>query len=415
MRTSLSVWTVRLGISLTALFGVFPYLGAQELLPNIPVRKLNLQECIALGMEHQPALAAARASLAAAESGQRGLYSIGLARFLAPDLKIRKQQGCLGIQIAQANLFQAEWETRYAVTRNYYSVVYARLQGGVVKGLVDKLDRAVDKAKLIVKSGEVKLVTQIDVDTLTVNRDFYKSREYEAVVGIERAQAALREAIGVNQDYALETSADTLPALTEDLKKEELIAVAVAQRGEMTQAQLASRVTELEIQAQGRIFGPSGRTFALGSDLHAKPIPQGVANGEYRPGALGLEMPVNMAGHKRDRMQRARDFNDRAGAVVEKTENLIALEVEAAYLKWKESAGRAKSLFGSIKLAQKVADNTRGRFDNGNVSGEELIRATTLEDQVRVNYNDALYNHALAIAALERVTAGGFQFPQKQP
>ena len=67
-------------------------------------------------MSRQPALAAARASLAAAESGKRGLDSLGLfGNILAPDLHIRKQQACLGISINAAGLQQAEWETRYAV------------------------------------------------------------------------------------------------------------------------------------------------------------------------------------------------------------------------------------------------------------------------------------------------------------
>jgi len=38
-----------------------------------------------------------------------------------------------------------------------------------------------------------------------------------------------------------------------------------------------------------------------------------------------------------------------------------------------------------------------------------MIRARTQADQVKALYNEALYNHALALAALERVTAGGYR------
>ena len=38
----------------------------------------------------------------------------------------------------------------------------------------------------------------------------------------------------------------------------------------------------------------------------------------------------------------------------------------------------------------------------------EDLRALTLEDQTQAQYNEALYHHALAVAALERITAGGF-------
>lgn len=388
----------------------------EELLPGLPVRKLNLQECIALAFESQPALVAARASLAAAESAQRGLNSIMLGRLLSPDLVYRKQQACLGVQIAQAGLFQAEWETRYAVTRNYYSVIYARQQTGVVNGLVDKLDRAVQKAELLLKAGDPNLkINTLDRDNLIVNRDLYKARGFEASIGVDKATAALREAIGVKQGYPLEIAEDSLPPLVENLNKEELVALALSQRGELQQAYAASRVTALEICAQGKIRTPVGRTFAMGSDIHAKPIPQGTSNGQYTPSAIGLEMPVSMAGHRSERMQRARDLNERAGAVVDKTENLIVLETEAAYYKWLEAKGKVTTLAALPALAKKIGDNTQNRFDNGNVSGEELIRARTLEDQARANYNEALYNHVLALAALERITAGGYQFPHKQP
>ena len=53
---------------------------------------------------------------------------------------------------------------------------------------------------------------------------------------------------------------------------------------------------ELEIQAQGNSHKLKKETFAAVVDLHARQIPQGTTNGEYRPGALGLEVPTTMAG-----------------------------------------------------------------------------------------------------------------------
>src|SRR5207302_1909360 len=92
--------------------GNLPPVDAAPALPHTS----SLDECIAMAMAHQPALAAARSSLAAAESGKRGLDSLGLfGTVMAPDLHIRKQQACLGISIAAAALQQAEWEARYSV------------------------------------------------------------------------------------------------------------------------------------------------------------------------------------------------------------------------------------------------------------------------------------------------------------
>src|SRR5687767_8253829 len=87
--------------------------------------KMTLPELINLGIDRQPALSAARASLAASQSGYNGVSSLGLgARLLSRDIPVREQQACIGISIAAAALEQAEWDTRYAIVRNYYSIIY---------------------------------------------------------------------------------------------------------------------------------------------------------------------------------------------------------------------------------------------------------------------------------------------------
>ena len=74
----------------------------------------------------------------------------------------------------------------------------------------------------------------------------------------------------------------------------------------------------------------------------------------------------------------------------------------------KDSADRAKNLAPLPARADKLARDVETRFNDGKkVSGEELIRTQTLKDQTNAQLNEALYYHALGLAALERVTAGG--------
>ena len=407
--------TLSLGLLfLVVVSWVWQHAGAQERVAA-PPSPLNLDQCIQLGLERQPALAAARASLNAAYSGNQAVANLPrTARVVSRDIPIRIEQSCLGITIASAGLEQAEWETRYAVMRTFYSIQYAKMQKQVIDNAVRKIDDAYKKAKEIVEQGDPKSkVTTIDVDTLAINKEFIKTKQAEASVGIEKATAGLREAIGLDLSYPLEVADTPLPALVAELNKNELISQAVSNRAELEQALTMNRITELEIVAQRRIwFRLESKTFAAGGDIHAKPIPQGVANGEYRPGAIGPEMPVFLFGSRADRVQRAMDFNDRAIAVVDKTENLITLEVEATFLNWKQAKQNVQNLKETPKMAQSVSDRVRKRFFDDNASGEEFLRASTLEDQAKALYNQALFEHALALAALERVTAGGYRVPR---
>jgi outer membrane protein TolC len=376
-----------------------------------PPARQSLSELINLGLERQPALAAARASLAATQSGLSGVNGLKFAPLFAKDVPIRREQSCLGVTIAVATLQQAEWETRYAIVRNYYSVIYAREQLKVIHRVKDKLEDAKKQAEKLIKVGDPDIkVTDIDVKVLGLNLELIKAKEVEARVGILKAFAALREAIGIGLDYPLEIGeSEKLPPLVHEFNKEKLIAMALANRGEITQATAAQQVTSLEITAQAKLRGPNGRTFASGADLHARPIPQGVANTEYRPGAIGLEMPPSFSGRKADRIQSAQDLNDRAVAVVDKTYNLITLEVEATYLKWLEAAEKVQNLEKAPKIAADITKKIKIEFDKGKVSGEALLRAQGMEEQIIASYNEGLYLHALALAALERVTAGGYR------
>jgi outer membrane protein TolC len=397
---------VTLGLVATAVQGQQPQPAAAAPAPA-PV---CLDELVRLGLERQPSVAAARASLASAEAGRQALDNLGLVSALRHDIPVRRQQACLGVTVAAAGVTQAEWETIYAVTRNYFSTIYAREQQKVAKGLLDTLRTYETSTQqlLKLKGGDPDLkVSKGDVDKLAVTADLFQLRLIEATKGSERAQAALREALGVEPCFPL-LVVGQLPPLQEVPCRQELINLALARRGEMIQAANGARVVELEVCAQSKVNGLNVATFASGADLHARPVPQGISNKEYRPGALAIEMPTTLSGHKEDRVQRARDLSARAAAVVDKTRNLIVLETEDAYLKWSEAAEKLQALRQTLQRALGVRKAAEARLQLGDIGGEDLIRSKTLEVQVQAQYNEALYEQALALAALERITAGGF-------
>ena len=411
LRTPRSLTVALVAASLLLCAAALPALRAQHVPPPdaAPPPPLGLEDCVRLGLERQPSLAAARASLAAAEAGQRALHNLHLAGVISREVPIRREQAALGVTIASAGLHQAEWETSYAVTRNYFSLMYAKKQEGVAEEVVRKLAFAQGTAKELLKKGKPDFKVQnYDILKLAVHADLYRVRVAEAKHGMALASAALVEAIGLDGHGCLSLLQSDLPPPGEQLELCQLVDLALQRRGEMIQSASAVRVTELEVDAQGTSLALTMRTFAAGSDVHAREIPQGVSNKEYRPSAIGLDMPTLLAGHRHDRMERARAFQARAAAVAEKTTNLIRLETEAAFLKWQDADRKARLLAGSLKSAREVAAGVKASFDIGLTTGEEYIRGITLADQAEAQYNEALYYHALALAALERVTAGGY-------
>jgi outer membrane protein TolC len=378
--------------------------------PPPPLGPLTLEDCVRIGLERQPALNAARASLASAQDQLHALENLRFASLVSRELPVRKQQAALGVSLAAAGVEQAEHETVYAVTRNYFSALYAFKQARVVREVLDKLgaNRETAAGLLKVKGDPDIKVTPIDVSRLDVYIDLYTLRLQEAEKGIALARAALREAMGLAPDCPLRLLVADLPPVEEGLDRCRLTDLALARRGEMVSAATAAQLTDLEVTAQGKSLRPTFRTFAAVSDIHSRPIPQGISNREYRPGAIGLDMPTTLAGRRPDRVQRARDLSARAAAVVDKTTNLIALETEAAYLKWRDAADAARRLAKTVARAREIGEDMDRQVELRKSFGEDVIRARTLQEQVLSQYNEALYRHALALAGLERITAGGF-------
>jgi outer membrane protein TolC len=371
---------------------------------------LRLEECLQIAHDQQPALIAERATLASANTqydALQRLHSLGI--IIGRDLPIRRIQACKGIHIAEAGLDQAEWETAYAVTRTYYGVIFARHQLRVAKDVATSFQFYHDRVKDLVKAGSDRNLNTSSLDKITLYLRLAETRQAEASRGIERATSALREAMGVCLDFPLAVPDDPLPHPKVAINKEEIIYLALARRGELAQASTVAEVVDLEAKAQDKSFMPVARTFAAVSDIHARPIPLGISNGEYRPGATGIDMPTALAGPRSSRVDRAHDLGARADAVVNKTHNLIALEAEDAYLKWEEADRKIPQTKDAAEAGARLSKNAHDDFGAGqNVKIDEILMAEVLAGQAKASYNEALYQQLIALAGLQRVTAGGY-------
>jgi outer membrane protein TolC len=220
---------------------------------------------------------------------------------------------------------------------------------------------------------------------------------------------ALREAIGLDPDVHLDVPPAQLPVPQISPDRDEVVKSAIARRGDMIQASIFAQVACLEVEAQGTSFQKKMETFAAGSDIHSRSIPQGEHNNEYRPGAVPPEMPTLLAGSRGERVKRAQTLASRASAVVDVTRNLIALEAEDAFLRWEEAAQQAKQAREAAETGDKLAGDVDKDFTGGaKVKVEDVINARVLTAQARSQYNESLYRQILALADLERITSGGF-------
>jgi hypothetical protein len=374
-----------------------------------PTATFALAGCIQLALERQPRVNTQRNSLVAAEDAKRAIDALRVPVALVPDLPFRRQQFGLGVLSAAAGLDQAERETVYAVTRTYLTVLYARQQQDVARGVVERLQATREAAQQALESG-ARDVTTADVNRSLVYQRLAQTQQTQAAQGVKRALAALREAIGLGPGVALEVPSIRLPEPEITPNQNEIVRATLARRGELAQAGLFAQIACLEVEAQAsNAHKRKMETFAPGTDIHSIQIPQGSHNADYRPGAVPPEMPALLVGTQPERVKHAQSLQARAATMVETTRNLIALEAEDAFLRWEEEARKASQAREAAKAGDKLADDLRKDFTSGQrVRVEDVVTAQVIASQARSQYNEFLFRQILALADLERVTAGGF-------
>lgn len=371
-------------------------------------------------MKHQPRLRAYHASLEASQAKSKALDDIKVPTLLRRELPIRRQQAEKGIVAATARLQQEEWNTIYDVTRLYLTAIYARTQDRLTDEFLNP-DTGIGARKESIKANMDNpdpSMRRPDMDIWDLRweealENLVRAEKATANIGVSRALAALREAIGLSWKVQL-TLDDTahLPHMDPKVAREQIIKLALERRGELGMARVGVDVTGLEIAAQQSSRGYSMQTFAAGSDLHADPIPFGSRGDNYQPGAIGLEMPTLLAGSKNARVEQASALYQRAKAVLDKTEQLIALDAEDAYLRWKEAKERFEKMEAARKKACRAVREAQEKFspfDPKSVPG--FNRLTDLQNRhnyLRIQRNEAHFKFLLALARLEHVTAGGF-------
>ncbi len=413
-----------LPMSSLVLVALMPLVGRAEeglpaALPGVSANPpLSLRSCRQYALENQPTLAAAQGTLKASIDRFNALENLRVPTLLARDLPIRRKQAALGMSIAQAGVTQAESETLHAVTSSYLGALYAAQQLHLVHDPENGILRRIKDLQSLVSDEKIRSQRR-DV-TLPQHEELVKSflqtldgRIQEAEQGKLRALAALREAMGLCTETALVLPERELPCPRIQPSLPELTSLAQSRRGEMIQAATFAEVVCLEVEAQGTTCRPSAKTFASGSDIHAKPIPVGQPGGvDFRPVIVGPEMPAFLNGSREARVRQARDYHERAQALTTKTRNLIALEVEDLYRRWVEKSRKAaflekayqQSRTFSDKLKETYVGSRKGDYPNL----DQVIHSGLITTRLQLEWKESHYQSLLALAALERATAGGF-------
>ncbi|MBP3956428.1 TolC family protein [Gemmata sp. G18] len=384
--------------------------------------ELSLAECIAIALERQPSLKAVKESAAATEAGYRALSNFGTASTLiSPDVEIRKQQAKRGLMATSAEYQKLHNEVVQDVTRLYYNSVYAKQQLQLADRVVFRIATLVAVAEAFLKETPAKDLGDFNLGKLQFMQSGLldaKKLQASARIGRQKALAGLREVMSVDaRTFPFQVKDKELPIMSqkEPLTSDRVVELALERRPELVLAAAGVDAFRLEVYAQGKIpFKRVVPTLASGADIKAKEIPQANRGTDYRPGGIIPEMPAQLVGSKFDRVCRAMAFARRAESVYEKAYYLIKLEAQIAYFDFEVASERLAYSILQFKLSKEIQENARASAEIVK-SKDQLVQAEVIAARAQSEYVEAVYQYLLALAALERVTAGGIhpEFPDR--
>ena len=117
-------------------------------------------------------------------------------------------------------------------------------------------------------------------------------------------------------------------------------------------------------------------------------------------------MPTQLVGSKYDRVCRAMAFSQKADAVYESAHSLIVLEAENGFFELELATEKLRLEKEKHDLAIELLKYTRENLPNIKAK-DQVFQVEVLVAKAQSDYVEAVFQHLLALSALERITAGG--------
>ncbi len=285
------------------------------------------------------------------------------------------------------------------VKRDYYELLRAC-------GQADTAQAAVDVAAVRLKNTQARYtegtVPKFDLTTAQVDLANLDQNLIAAQSRVNIAQANLNNVLGIPADTPTQAAKSPIPVETFEVNIPKATETAKEQRPEIKvqKTSVALNKTNIALQRTGAkpTLGISGHYDYVSAQSFS------TSNFSYTAAAT-LSIPIWDGGVTKARVDQAYADLYSAKDTLQQTELRVSQEVSNAALVLVEAAKRTKTTAESVKLAEEALRLANVRYDAGIAVLVEVTNAESQLTQARFNEVNALYDYAIALAELQRVTA----------
>lgn len=340
--------------------------------------------------------------------------------FTVNSLKFGLKRAKLYYERTSKRYSRYELDIIYEVTTQFFTLYQATREEEIARNQAEQQREAYELARRKYDAG---LIPEVEVLQMEVDLADSRNKLLEAR-GTRKKQAdyfkqliglSLDENIAVQTDFVYETfEIDSSRALTE----------ALSHRSEIREGEIDLMLAKMavdEVRSEGRIQGEvsafcdlSGISadHLMDADLHAL-FNSSLTDLKNRPRNKGvmfrLTVPLWDWGVNRAQVAAARVEVQQAEYELAEQKKTIVREVRSLLNQVQESENRLEVLKKSEQLAEKSYHINKQRFENGDITSQELALDQQRLTTARQTYLNAFISYKLAIADLTRKTMFDFE------
>jgi outer membrane protein len=289
-----------------------------------------------------------------------------------------------------------EDKVREAVHKNYYAVLIAEKQIWFVQESLKRLKKLSGDMEVMYKNG---FVERLDIDKTTVSVNNTKAVETQLKNGIAIGYALLKMSMGLSQSDTLVLK-DSLS--TEDIKQGLLENFSYEDRNEIKLLNKARDLQQYDIKRYKLSYFPTIAAFYNFQEVGQRSSAATQAGNKpwfwYNTSLVGLNInvPIFDGGQKKQKIRQSQFTLEKLENSLDNAKKGIDLERTIAKNTLTNALLNLDTQEDNMKLAQKVYDTEKKKYEAGLGSSFSILQADTELQQAQSNFFRSLYDAIIA-------------------
>lgn len=348
---------------------------------------------------------------------------LGLSQplFVPNELALGRERAELELDRAQLRYTRTQLDVVYNVTDAFFTLFRAQQQLEIARAARDQQQASSELAQRKFRSGLIPEVEalQMEVDLarseselLQAEGSLARARDsFLLTVGLDLAETVVAEAtvsvpqVEVDESFALTHALAHRNELAESVIDLRLAEISLRQidarraiRGDLRAFYDISGISDDQLRESGAVGDLLDSSF---DDLRERPDNKGVS--------LSLNIPLWDSGVNGAEVAAARASLERQELDAAESERRVTQQVRSTLARLRESRQRLDVLQRSETVAERSYEISRARFDNGDITSQDLALDRDRLVQARLATLDASIQLRLALADLMRQTLYDFE------